>query len=57
MDRNQPPTSAPHSRLILVSCPNCTSHKAIVAATHYGEHLCEHVWDCDDMMIPRRPSR
>ena len=52
MDQNDP-SKSPHSAssITYISCPNCRSHKAVVAATNYDEQLCfcptcEHVWGC-----------
>ena len=41
-----------------VTCPECGSEKAVVAATHYDEMMCfcpacEVVWDRDTPAAPR----
>jgi ribosomal protein S27E len=61
MAADRPHPGHPVSRLINVTCPNCRSPQAVVAAANFGEFLCfcpacEHVWDCDAALVdkPRR---
>jgi hypothetical protein len=53
-----PPNLVTAGHLVHVTCPQCGSQKAVVAATHFSTQMCfcpacEHVWDCETPLITR----
>jgi len=51
-----PPSLVTAGQVVHITCPQCASQKAVVAATHFSTQMCfcpgcEHVWDCETPMV------